>query len=190
MCQIAISKSTGQDFFFTLVTLVRKITQLLHKKIGKLPFFIFFIVFLERAIWQPMWCSQGSVLQFSQCFAERLRDLFCWEVAWFFWGGCVIVFVERLRDFFFGGCVIFFGKVAWFFFGGCVIFYWRGYLIFIGERLHVFFGGEVAWFFCGEVAWFLCGEVVWLSHSLTQVAWFIFVKVAWFFCGEVAWFFL
>ena len=31
-------------------------------------FFFTFSVLLERAIWQPMWCSQGSVLWFSWCF--------------------------------------------------------------------------------------------------------------------------
>ena len=54
------------------VTIVRKITQPLHKKIIQPLFFSFTLsVFWESAIWhiwQLMWCSQGSVLRFSWCF--------------------------------------------------------------------------------------------------------------------------
>ena len=37
-------------------------------------FYFNYLVFLERAtwhIWPPMWCFQGSVLQFSQCFVVQ-----------------------------------------------------------------------------------------------------------------------
>ena len=59
----------------TVWSVVKQITQPLNKKITKpLDFFFLirtFSVLLERAIlhiWQLMWCSQGSVLQFSPCF--------------------------------------------------------------------------------------------------------------------------
>ena len=51
-----------------------------------------FSVLLEQEIWliwQPMWCSYGSVFQFLLCF-------FCGELAWLFvWRGCVIFCVKR-----------------------------------------------------------------------------------------------
>ena len=57
----------------TVVTVVWKIMQPLQQKSCYLYFFLFnaFVVLLEREIWhiwQPMWCSQGSVLRFSRCF--------------------------------------------------------------------------------------------------------------------------
>ena len=58
MCQIVFPK-------------VPKAVILKHHTI----FFYFnYLVFLERAtwhIWPPMWCFQGSVLQFSQCFVVQ-----------------------------------------------------------------------------------------------------------------------
>ena len=78
ICKIASFKSTGKkrrtkekrgcmifllrlhDFFLTTVTAVTTVK-------------ITFSVLLERVswhIWQPMWCSQGSVLQFSQCLTD------------------------------------------------------------------------------------------------------------------------
>ena len=135
-----------------------------------------FSVLLERAIehiWQQMWCSQGSVLQFSRCFCcEVAGFIFGGKVAWFFclefaWFG-----LERLRDF----CV--------FVCGGCMIFLWRVCVIccaelacFSFEEVEWFFFGKVAWFLekrlCeivhGEIAWFLCVERLhYFSHSLTH----------------------
>ena len=141
-------------------------------------------------IWQQMWCSQGSVLQFSRCFPK---------VAWlflrkgcviFFLRDCIIFYVKRLRDFL---CK----EIAWF-------WVWRGFLMkiffwwnfFFGWKKFflvttvttilwrgciIFFGGEVAWFWFCKVAWFcvwrgcgifVCGEVVWffsLAHSGSMI---------------------
>ena len=84
MCQIAPSKSTEKVkkvTAVTVVTVVKKITQPLHKK-NHATFFFTFSVNLESAIWhiwQPMWCSQGSVLPFSQCFLQTCcRGLLIW----------------------------------------------------------------------------------------------------------------
>ena len=101
MSQIALSKST-ENVFLTVVTavtgwtVVRKITQSLNKKNHATSQQIFFCCFcftfsviFEKAIWQiwqPMWCSQGSALRFSQGF--------CGKVTWKF-------LVDRLRDFFY-----------------------------------------------------------------------------------------
>ena len=96
----------------------------------------------ERAIWQPMWYSQCSVLQFLQCF--------CGEVAW--------IFVERLYDLKkknCRGCVILFAEFVWF----CV---WRGCLIF------VYLFVEVAWFFWREIVWFFCAEVACISFEVVE----------------------
>ena len=46
MCQIAISKSTEQVFFLTVVTVVKKIMEPLQKKIRQAPIiYIFFFLF-------------------------------------------------------------------------------------------------------------------------------------------------
>ena len=125
-------------------------------------------------------------------FFLRLFDFFCWQVTWFFLRrGCLIfLFVESLRDFFvevvwfflWSGCVIFLWRLCVFLCGKVALNFWRGYVIFIVERLHDFFCGEVAWFFCERLHDF-CVERLrcFLTHSLTKVALFIFVKVAWFF---------
>ena len=92
MCQIPLSKKTekvkkkvsgfflwrGCMIFLTTVTTVTAVTTVF--------IFFTFLVLLEREIWhiwQPMWCSLGSVLRFSLSFVERLRDFLCEEVAWF-----------------------------------------------------------------------------------------------------------
>ena len=76
MCKIAFSKKTdnvkkrgcmiflwsGCVIFLTTVTTLTAVTNV---------FFFTFSTLLERAILhilQPMWCSQGSVLRFLQCF--------------------------------------------------------------------------------------------------------------------------
>ena len=194
-CQIAFSKNTEQfSFFFTAVTVVRKIKQPPQIKIRQAPiiffvifFFLSFLVLSERAIWhiwQLMWCSQGSVLRFSLAHLGSM--------IYFSWG-CVIFFAERLRDCLLRDWVIFCvkrflnkNKFWWIqFFGhNCHYCHYR-----FVERLPDFFVGEVAcffleveWFLCGEVAWFLCVERLWdFSHSPTQVTWFIFLEVAWLF---------
>ena len=76
---------TGCMIFCTTVTAVTTV-------------FFTFSVLLERAfwhIWQPMWCSQGSILRFLRCF----------------WRGCAIVSLTQK-----GAWFLFCGEVAWFFF--------------------------------------------------------------------------
>ena len=167
-----------------------------------------------------MWCSQGRVLRFLRCFCvERLRDFphSLTQVAWFFCGGCMILFVERLHDFCFVVerlCAFLCEEVAWFLFWwrGCVIFLLRGCMILCWEvvwflcmeRLFdffthsgciIYFSGGSMIFFGGEDAWFFCVERL---HDFLFGEPDLFVKrlhdffgkqVAWFFCSrEVAWF--
>ena len=56
--------------------------------------------------------------------------------------------MERLHDFFCKGCVIFF-ILEWLhdFLGGCVIYFGRGYVISIVEKLHDFFVERLQDFF-------------------------------------------
>ena len=96
-------------------------------------------VLFERAIWhiwQPMWCSQGSVLRFLQgFFVERLRDFVCGEVAWF-------LCLERLRDFLTQSLRL-------------NDLFSEGWVFFFAERLHDFVVVErLLDFLCKEVAWF------------------------------------
>ena len=99
-----------------------------------------------------MWCSQGRVLRFSQCFLgeevawlkKKNRDcvILCMEMLHDFcvWRDCVIFLTHSLRLH-----VFFFLEVAWFFLrSGCVIFFverlryffvWTGRLIFFVKRL-------------------------------------------------------
>ena len=71
-------------------------------------------------IWQPMWCFQGSILWFLQCF--------CWELAWFcVWRCCVNFMCKEVARFFsliHSGYMIYFLEVAW---------------VFFAKRLHEFF---------------------------------------------------
>ena len=112
-------------------------------------------------------------------FFERLHDLF-WKVAlfyggevgWFFWWtGCMIFFVERLRDFV---C----GEVAWFL---CV------------ERLHDFSYSQThsgcIWFIFVELLWFFLqrGCVIFL---LRDCVFFVWRGCITFLCEEVACFFV
>ena len=146
---------------------------------------------MERAfwhIWQPMLCSQGSVLQFSRCFLERMRNclthsqgcLICKRLRNFFVWRSHDFCVERLPDFlevpqFFvrRGCLIFLcAEVAWVFVrrgwvmfsGGEVVLlfkltYSRGCMTFFVERFHKFFL-RLHDFCCGEDVWFFGGCVI------------------------------
>ena len=125
----------------------------------------------------------------------------------FFWQrGCVILFVESLRDFVCGEFAWFFclfvevawffvcGKVAWFFLcSGCVLFLWRGWMIFLW-RSCVIFSKKGCVTLCMERLHDFCvwrGCVSFLTHSIAQVAWFIFFwRLHNFFCGEVYYFLL
>ena len=89
-------------------------------------YFFTFSVLLERAIWQPMWCSQGSVLQLLRFYS--LTHSFTQVARFIFSGGCMIFFV---------------GEAAWFLGRGCKIFWERACMIFLVERLPVFFGGHI-----------------------------------------------
>ena len=77
-------------------------------------FYFFLLSTLKRAIWQPVWCSQESVLRFLRCFFWWRGCVFFSEVEWFsVWIACM-VFV----------C----GEVVWFFsltHSSCQIFFWR-----------------------------------------------------------------
>ena len=76
MCQITLSKSTEKVFFYSInSTDIRDSSENNHatspQKNITTFYFSTFSVLLEGAIWQiwqPMWCSKGSVLWFSQCF--------------------------------------------------------------------------------------------------------------------------
>ena len=74
--------------------------------------------------------------------------------------GCVILCVERLRDF-------------------CV---WRGWVIFLTHslRLHDLFFWRLHYLFCGEVTWFFCWEIVWRGCVILLCE-----EVAWFFISGV-----
>ena len=142
----------------TVVTVVRKITQPLHKKIMQPHIFYFFSTF---------------VTTFGKCNLTHLTTfysvaMFCVERC--FCGGCIIFLWRGCMIFLWRGYVSYsFWEIAWFF---CV------------ERLHNFCVlrdcviclthslPQVAWFnFCGEVASFFCGEVASIFF-VREVAWF------------------
>ena len=71
---LSLSKRTEKVFLLQGGRVGRKIMKVQQKQIMQ-PFFFTFSVLLERTnwhIWQSMWCSQGSVLRFSQCFMQGL----------------------------------------------------------------------------------------------------------------------
>ena len=142
-----------------------------------------FSVLLERAIWhtsQPMWCFQGSILQFLQCF--------CGEDAWIFCAMLRAFLVKRLNKFFLVEWLHDFKK------RGCVIFCMerlhdfcvrRGCVIFVTHslRLHdLIFSGGCIFFFCWEVMWFFVKRLHYLlceEHAL-----FILWRGCMIFCEE------
>ena len=150
--------------FLTTVTTVTAVTTVIL-------FSFSFSILPDKAIWQiwhPIWCSQGSVLQFSQCFVERLHA-FCVN---FFAERLQDFFVERLRDFcVWRGCMIFVcEEVAYFF---CLK---RFCSEFIFLEVLLFFCGAFAWFFCREIAWFF----VWRGCMI-----FCLKRLRYFLCEEV-----
>ena len=155
----------------TVVTVVRKITQPLHKKIMQPHFFYFFSTFVTTfgKCNLTHLTTFYSVLWLLQCFV--LRGVFVEVASFFLWRGCMI-FLWR------GYVSYSFWEISWFF---CV------------ERLHYFCVlrdcviclthslPQVAWFnFCGEVASFFCGEVASIFF-VERLRDFVFRKVAWFF---------
>ena len=204
--QIAFSKST-ENVFLTVVTavtgwtVVRKITQSLNKKNHATSQQIFFCCFcftfsviFEKAIWQiwqPMWCSQGSALRFSQGFCgkvtwkflvDRLRDFFKKEVVWFsLWRGCVIFVCGEVVWFFsltHSGCMIHLS-------GGCVIFFAEGWMIFCWQVAGCFVWRGCLIFLCEEVA----GFFVWRGFFFEKKS-FLVKTVFWWkqFFGEKSFF--
>ena len=75
--------------------------------------------------------------------------------AWFYLGGCMVLFGRGMLGFIWGTCVVLFGG-TWFYLGGCVWFYSGGIHGFIWGACVVLFGGH-AWFFWGGMCGFSGG---------------------------------
>ena len=133
-------------------------------------------------IWQPMWSSQGSVLQ-SCNVLWRGCVIFLRGCDLCVWRGCVIVLTQSFRCMinFSGGCVVFiFAERLRDF--SAVIFLWKGCMIFLWRGCMFFFGGQVAWFQLLRGCMILCVDRLCDFFSLTHSgSMIVFSEVVWFF---------